>query len=101
LIGVYTTSITYVVDIGVLTPVSLICIYKLVKRDAMGFILLGMMLTICMFVGIMLPAQTVYQYLAGIELPVVAVITKTASFTVLAFFALYFNIVLLKKPIKQ
>jgi uncharacterized protein HemY len=83
---------------GILTPVSLICIYKLIKRDAMGFILLGMLLTVCVFVGIMLPAQTVYQYLAGIELPVAAVITKTASFIVLAFFALYFNIALLRKP---
>lgn len=101
LIEVYTTCITYVLDMGILSPVAVISLYKIKKRDPMGYILLEMMLTLCMFVGIMMITQTVYQFRAGIELPIAAVITKSASFVILALFALYFNIALLKKPIKN
>jgi hypothetical protein len=58
----------------------------------MGYILLEILLTVCSIVGIMLPMQTVFQTAAGIETPLPAMITKIASFVVLAIFAVYFNI---------
>jgi hypothetical protein len=96
LIEVYTTAVTYILDMGVIGPVALICLYQLKKRNGMGYILLEMLLTVCIIVGVMLPIQTVFQVSAGIELPLAALITKVASFVVLAFFALYFNIKFLK-----
>jgi len=92
LIEVYTTEITYVVDMGVIAPAALICLFQLKKRRAMGYMLLGILLTVCSIIGIMLPIQTLFQISAGIELPLPVVVTKVASFVVLAFFALYFNI---------
>lgn len=96
LIEVYTTAVTYILDMGVIGPVALICLHQLKKRNGMGYILLEMLLTVCIIVGVMLPIQTAFQVSAEIELPLAALITKVASFVVLAFFAFYFNIRFLK-----
>lgn len=91
-IEVYTTSVTYVLDMGVIAPVALICLFQLKRRRAKGYILLEMLLTICTTVGVMLPIQIVFQISGGIELSIAVIVTKVASFVILALFALYFNI---------
>jgi hypothetical protein len=96
LIAVYTTSVTYVLDMGIIAPVAFICLSQLKKRSGLGYILLAMLLTVCSIIGIMLPIQTAFQVTAGIEIPLAALITKLASFVVLAFFSLYYNIQLFK-----
>jgi hypothetical protein len=61
LIEVYTTVVTYVLDMGVIGPVAMICLYLLKKRSGMGYILLEMLLTVCIIFGVMLPIQTAFQ----------------------------------------
>jgi hypothetical protein len=92
LIEVYTTQITYVLDMGVIGPTALICLFMLKKRNGIGYILLAMLLTVCVLIGIMLPIQTMFQVAAGIELSIGAIVTKVGSFVLLALFALYFDI---------
>lgn len=92
LIEVYTTAVTYVLDMGVIAPTALICLVELKKRSGLGYVLLVMLLTVCTIVGIMLPIQTAFQVSAGVELPLAAILTKVLSFVALALFALYFNI---------
>ena len=92
LIEVYTTAITYVLDMGVIAPAALICLFLLKKQSGMGYVLLTMLLTVCVIVGIMLPIQTAFQVRAGIKIPIIAIVTKVVSFVILAIFALYFNI---------
>ncbi|OPX87319.1 MAG: hypothetical protein A4E53_02501 [Pelotomaculum sp. PtaB.Bin104] len=53
---------------------------------------MSIMLIVCSIIGIMLLTQTVFQVLAGIDIPAPALITKVGSFVVLAIFALYFNL---------
>lgn len=96
LIEVYTTEITYILDMGLIGPVSLICLFQLIKRSGMGYILLEILLTVCIIVGIMVPIQTAFQIAAGIEFLPADIITKVGSFVALAFFALYFEIKLFK-----
>lgn len=91
-IEVYTTEITYVLDMGVIAPVAFICLFQLKKRSGIGYVLLELLLTVCSIIGIMLPIQTVFQVLAGVSLPIAAIVTKVGTFIVLAFFSLYFNI---------
>jgi hypothetical protein len=91
LIEVYTTEITYVLDMGIISPMALICLYLVTKRNGMGFVLLHMLLSICMIIGVMLPIQTIFQVTAGIVIPLPVLITKVGSFVVLAIFAVYFN----------
>lgn len=96
MIEVYTTEITYVLDMGIVSPIALICLCLLKKRKGMGYVLLSMLLTVCLIIGIMLPMQTLFQLSAGIHLPLPALISKDVSFVVLAIFALYFNIRFIK-----
>lgn len=96
MIEVYTTEITYVLDMGIISPVALICIYLLKERNGMGYVLLFMLLTVCVIIGIMLPVQTLFQLSAGIHFPLPVLITKDVSFVILAVFALYLNIRFIK-----
>ncbi len=96
LIEVYTTEITYVLDMGIIGPVALICLFLLKKRDGLGYVLLQMLLILCCMIGIMLPIQTAFQLSAGIELPLEVIITKVGIFVALALFALYYNIRFMK-----
>lgn len=66
----------------------------------MGYILLAIMLTVGIFVGLMVIIQTLFQIHFGVALPIEALITKVAIFTVLAIAALYFEVKLFK-AIKQ
>ena len=96
LIEVYTTEITYVMDMGIISPMIFICLYLLKKKDGLGDILLAIVLTLCGVMGVMLPVQTVFQIMAGIDSPLPVLVTKVGIFVVLAVFATYFNRKLLR-----
>ena len=91
LIGVYTTEITYVLDMGVISPMCFVCLYLMKKKDSLGVVLLAVLLKACIIVGIMVVPQTICQMLSGVELPLPALLTKVLSFVALGGFALYFN----------
>ena len=99
LIEVYTTEITYVLDMGIVSPLMFITYYLLKMNSFVGYVLLRMILKICMVVGIMLPLQTVFQLMAGISVPIPALCTKVLIFVMLAGFALYFEHKLKKNTI--
>ncbi len=91
LIEVYTTEITYVLDMGLISPLMFLTLYLICKKDFVGYILLRMLLKICAVIGLLLPLQTVAQLLAGISIPLPALITKVAIFVLLALFAVLFE----------
>jgi len=96
LIEIYTTQITYVLDMAIISPLIFICLYNLSKNNNIGYILLGIILNMLSLVGIMVILQTVFQNRAGIELPVEATITKVGIFVILAILAIYYEIKLFK-----
>lgn len=96
LIEVYTTEITYVLDMGIIAPLMFICLFQLKKRNELGYVLLESLLMLCIVIGIMLPFQTVFELSAGVKLSIGEIVTKSASFIILSLFALYFNIKLFK-----
>lgn len=91
LIEVYTTEITYVLDLGIISPFMFLCLYLLTKKKAQGIVILAPLLMLFMIIGFMLPIQTISQILAGIEIPISVLISKVATFVVLAAFATFFN----------
>lgn len=91
LIEVYTTEITYVFDLGIISPLMFICLYLLKKKNGLGDITLAIILMACTVIGFMLPVQTIFQLMAGIEIPIPVLITKVSIFVVLAAFAAFFN----------
>lgn len=96
MIEVYTTEITYVLDMGIVGPAAIICLCLLKKRNGTGYVLLSMLLTVCLVIGVMLPVQSLFQLSAGIDLPLPVLITKAGSFVALALVALYFDIRFMK-----
>lgn len=100
LIEVYTTEITYVLDMGLIAPLMFVCLFLLKKKDGLGDVLLAILLQLCVVIGVMLPLQTLFQTLAGIQIPVPALITKVGIFVVLAAFALHFYLKLLKSVLE-
>jgi hypothetical protein len=105
LIEVYTTQITYVLDMGAISPVIFKCMYNISKQNNFGYILLGIILNTLVLVGILVINQTIFQSIAGIEMPIGAIITKVGIFVLLALIAIYYEIKLFKNikdsPTKQ
>lgn len=91
LIGVYTTEITYVLDMGIIAPMCLICLCMLRKKDALGTVILATILKLCIIIGIMIIPQSICQYLSGADMPLPVLITKALSFIALGGFAFYFE----------
>lgn len=91
LIEVYTTEITYVLDMAIVCPIIFICLYQLKHQIEFGKILLVMILKTCELIGIMVIFQTLFQVLSGIYLPLPVLIIKAGIFVVLSTFALYYE----------
>lgn len=92
----YTTSITYVLDMGFISPLLFLSLYLLKKHSFYGICLLSMLLYLSMIIGVILPAQTWFQMQSGIDIPLPALITKVFIFILLSAFAFYFNRKLVK-----
>jgi len=88
LIEVYTTEITYVLDMGIISPTAFLCLYLLKKRRPMGVVLLSVLTLGITVVGVMMIAQTGFQIAAGVDVPVPALITKSLIFVLLAVYAI-------------
>lgn len=90
-IAVYTTEITYVLDMGIISPLCFVCLYLLGKKDRTGMVILTILLRLCMIVGIMIIPQTICQILSGVEMELPVIVTKALSFVILGAFAFYFD----------
>ncbi len=97
LIEVYTTEITYVLDMGIISPLCFACLYLLVKKQSLGMMLLAILLKVCIVVGIMMVPKTVFQMISGVDIAIPVLVTKTLSFVALGGFALLFNMKLYKE----
>lgn len=92
LIETYTTEITYVIDMGLISPMIFVALHLLKKQDGLGDVIIVMTLTLCVIMGLMLPIQTVFQLMAGIVIPIPVLVIKVGVFMVLALFAAYFDV---------
>lgn len=59
LIEVYTTEITYILDMAIVSPIIFICLYQLKKQIVFGNILLPIILRTCEIIGIMIKCKKV------------------------------------------
>lgn len=90
-IDIYTTEITYVIDMSVVSPFIFIVLYLLKKEKPQAYIYLPLTLILCTAVGLMVILQTGIMLLAGIELPIIALLTKVISFVLLSAFSLNYS----------
>ncbi len=87
----YTTSVTYIIDMGFISPLLFLSLYLLRKHIFYGVCLLSILLSLSMMIGIILPVQTWFQLHGGIDISLPELITKVIIFIVLSVFAVYFN----------
>ena len=91
LIEVYTTEITYALDMGIICPMCFLTIYLLDRKNAIGTLLISFLFHICFVVGIMMISQTACHILAGVKLTIPVILTKSGTFLLLGGFAFYFQ----------
>lgn len=96
LIDTYTTEITYVIDMGFLSPLFFATVFLIHKRDGLGTLSFLILSMLCIHIVPVLTFQSVFQTTAGIETPIAAIITKIGSFILLGFWAVYLQIKLYK-----
>lgn len=89
LIGIYTTEVTYILDMGIIAPLCFLSLFLLQKKKPMGTLILAIILRLCWIVGIMMISQTVLQILSHAAIGLIALFTKSIIFMILACFAYY------------
>lgn len=91
-IDIYTTEITYVIDMSIISPFIFVVLYLLKKNQMSLHIYLPITLILCTGVGVMVILQTIVMVFAGIELPLAALLTKVGSFILLSAFSFYYGL---------
>jgi hypothetical protein len=88
--------VTYVLDLGVITPALVVAGVLVLRRTPMGYLLSFALLGIIVVLGPAIAAQTVSQLSAGISFTVPEVVGPIAGFGALALLAIWVLAVLLR-----
>ena len=88
LIENYTTEPTYVLDLGIISPLCFISLILLKKKDSFGLVLYAILLQSIIVVAVMMITQSAVQFASGAEIPLPALVSKSIIFVILGLFAL-------------
>lgn len=98
LIENYTTEATYILDLGIISPLCFIALYLMKKQDSLGTVLYTILLQSIIIVAVMMITQSAVQIIAGVEIPVSALISKALIFVILGIIATFLDRRLYKLP---
>jgi hypothetical protein len=96
LLGPYTTSITYFVDLSIITPLCLLAGVWLLHRNARGYLVGFMLLYLLVLMGFIVIGQTLFQIQAGIFFSTGQLIGMIGSWIVMGSIAIGFVINMLR-----
>lgn len=91
LIENYTTEPTYVLDLGIISPLCFIAIYLMKKNDSLGAVIYSILLQSIIVVAFMMITQSAVQFASGADIPLPALISKAGIFVVLGIIAAFLN----------
>jgi len=97
LVGIYSTKITDVLDLGIITPATLIAGTLILRRNPLGYLVAFALLVLEILLTPMIIAQTVSQWLAGITFTTAQIVGPMIGFAALGLFALWVMVILLRK----
>jgi hypothetical protein len=97
LLGPYTTSITYFMDLSIVTPFCLLAGIWLLRRDSRGYLLGFMLLYLLALMGFIVMGQTAFQIRAGIVFSTGQFIGMIGSWVVMGSIAIGFVVNMLRK----
>lgn len=95
-LGTYTTTITDVLDLGLITPATFIAGALIWRRNPTGYLIAYSLLVLEIMLTPMIAAQTVSQLLAGITYTPAEIIGPMVGFATLGLFALWMMVILLR-----
>ncbi|HRW09864.1 MAG TPA: hypothetical protein P5121_32405 [Caldilineaceae bacterium] len=98
--GTYSTKITDVLDLGIITPVTLIAGRLIWRRNPVGYLIAFSLLVLEIMLTPMIAAQTVSQLVAGITFTPAEILGPMAGFATLGLFALWVMVVLWRKTVE-
>lgn len=96
IIEIYTTEVTFVLDLGIVLPLFYITAYLLYKKIELGYKMTPVLLTFIQIVGLTVICQNILQLSMGIEIPIKDFVSLVASFVVLGVLAGFLNYRFLK-----
>lgn len=86
-LDIYTTEVTYVIDLGLIPPACYIAGFLLLRRQPSGYILSFMMLTLLTLIGCVVISQSIFQAADGIFLSPGQYIGFAGIFTIMGIIA--------------
>jgi hypothetical protein len=96
LLGPYTTKITDVLDLGIITPATFVAGGLILCRNPLGYLMALSILVLEIMLAPMIAAQTVSQLMAGVSFTTVEIVGPMAGFIVLALVAIWMLVALLR-----
>ncbi len=84
----YTTEITHAIDLAIIAPLCFLTGIQILRRASFSYLTASILLILLIMIGVVVSIQSVFQLSAGIDLPIGLIVGKTATFVILALFAL-------------
>ncbi|MEZ4622486.1 MAG: hypothetical protein R2867_44260 [Caldilineaceae bacterium] len=100
MLGVYTTKVTDVLDLGIITPATFIAGRLIWRHKPSGYLMAFSLLVLEMMLTPMIVAQTVSQWQAGIRFTPAEMIGPIVGFATLGLFALWVMSILWRKTVE-
>ena len=91
-LGPYTTLVTHALDMAIIAPAAMVTAVYLRRREPVGYLLAAPLLILCTIIGVVVIAQTVFQTLEGITLPIGVYIGMVGSWVVMGAFAIWLTL---------
>ena len=95
-IEVYTTELTFVLDLAIVLPVYVGCAISLLRQRVLGYELAPVLLTFITIIGVTVIGQNVFQSALGVFIPFRQLLGLVVSFVVLGAIATFMNTRLLR-----
>lgn len=96
LLGPYTTTITYFIDLGVITPVCVLAGIWLLHGNPRGYVIGFMLLYLLVLMGFIVLGQTIFQLNAGVVFSTGQLTAMIGSWIVMGAIAVWFVVKMLK-----
>lgn len=88
-VEVYTTEITYALDLGLLAPLMITALVQVRRRTPLGLVMYAWLVVTCLVVALQVTAGTFFQLAVGIDFPLAVMVTKIGIFVVMGALALW------------
>jgi hypothetical protein len=96
LLDSYTTSVTDVLDLGVITPAAILAGALILRRALVGYLMAFSLLVLEVMLAPMIAAQTVAQIAAGVTFTPAEIVGPMAGFVTLGLIAIWVTAALLR-----